>query len=256
MALIPRYAPLTQLLRFREVSQTLGWFALLFSFLPAFLLLSYLCHGWSTTVDDTLLRFDSALGFHWLDLYQWVRAHPSIQQALQFVYGSVAFQLVIVPLILGLSGRFDELSEFVVLFMATGIAVVLISMPFPASSAFLHFGISDPFTSSTVSHFLPLHSGALRAFEPSQGMVSLPSYHTVLGLLYIYALRRVPVVFKLSVLVNCTMILSTFSQGGHYLADMLAGMVLAISAIYSFRLFSGARSSAASLRTVTAAHPG
>ncbi|MBB5508556.1 hypothetical protein [Paraburkholderia atlantica] len=43
-----------------------------------------------------------------------------------------------------MSGRRDELSGFVRLFMLSGILLVLVATPLPASSAFLHFGVAGP----------------------------------------------------------------------------------------------------------------
>jgi hypothetical protein len=142
-----------------------------------------------------------------------------------------------VPVILGLTGRREELSEFVFLFMLSGILLLLISTPIPASSAFLHFGISAPYTSSSVSDFYPLRNGTLRVFEmvPLQGMVSMPSFHTTLAILFIYALRRMPYLLLVSVPLNGTMILSTPTQGGHYLVDVLAGLLLSALTISTFR---------------------
>ncbi|MBB5419838.1 hypothetical protein [Paraburkholderia atlantica] len=73
-----------------------------------------------------------------------------------------------------MSGHRDKLSEFVLLFMLSGILLVLVATPLPASSAFLHFGIADPNTSATVSEFYPL--------VPAQGMVSMTSFRTTLVL--------------------------------------------------------------------------
>nr|WP_254615041.1 phosphatase PAP2 family protein [Burkholderia pyrrocinia] len=72
------------------------------------------------------------------------------------------------------------------LFVFALLVVVLISTPFPAQSAFVHFGIADPHTALTVSHYDLLRSGQLRQFNlsESQGLASLPSFHVMLLLAY------------------------------------------------------------------------
>ncbi|WP_231944021.1 phosphatase PAP2 family protein [Burkholderia stabilis] len=89
------------------------------------------------------------------------------------------------------------------------------SSPFPAQSAFVHFGIADPHTASTVSHYDLLRIGQLRRFNlsESQGLVSLPSFHLMLALLLAYALRHVRDVFPVSIGMNAVTIVSTPTQG-------------------------------------------
>ncbi|WP_282506939.1 phosphatase PAP2 family protein [Burkholderia cepacia] len=71
--------------------------------------------------------------------------------------------------------------------------VVFVSTPFPAQSPFIHFGIADPHTASTVSRYDLLCSGQFRqvSLSKSQGLVSLPSFHVILALLLAYAVRHV-----------------------------------------------------------------
>ncbi|MEW6339273.1 MAG: phosphatase PAP2 family protein [Pseudomonadota bacterium] len=238
LACIRRYSAMAEILRLRAAAYTLGWLVLLLCFIASDDLLQYLSVTTNAPlVDDSLIRFDSALGFHWLLFYRWVHAHPALQGVLQLAYLSFFVQVLAVPMVLGLTGRRHELSEFVLLFMLSGTLLLLISTPIPASSAFLHFGISDPGTASGYSDFNLLRSGRLRVFEmvPSQGLVSLPSFHTVVAILSVYALRHIRKLFPFAVLLNLTMIASTPTQGGHYLADVLAGILLSALTIFVFR---------------------
>jgi hypothetical protein len=238
LAHLPRYARLTEALRCREIASTLAWMTLLLCFVAAFDLLQYLCATVAAPlIDERLLSFDGVFGFDWLRVYGWVCSHPALQHVLQIAYASLLAQGLAIPVMLGLAGRREELSEFVLLFMLAGILLLLISTPFPASSAFLHFGITDPGTSSTVSDFYPLRRGTFRVFDmvPAQGLVSMPSFHTTLAIIFVYALRRMPRLSLIAIALNVTMILSTPTQGGHYLADVLAGLLLSALAIAALR---------------------
>jgi hypothetical protein len=242
VALIPRYRPLTKPLRFRQIAFTLAWLILLMAFVSAFDLLQYLCTTVNAPlIDQRLVELDGVVGFHWLPVYLWVRAHPALHLILGVAYFSIFVQGPAVLVILGVTGRLGELSEFVFLFMLSGLLLLLISTPIPASSAFLHFGIADTYTSSSVSDFYPLRNGTLRVIEmvPLQGMVSMPSFHTTLAVLFVYALRGMPRVLLLWVPLNIAMILSTPTQGGHYLTDVFAGLLLSALTIAMFR--SGAQ---------------
>ena len=70
---------------------------------------------------------------------------------------------------------------------------------------------------------------------PLEGMVSMPSFHTTLAILFIYALRHMRYLLLFSIPLNVTMILSTPTQGGHYLADVFAGLLLSALTISTLR---------------------
>jgi hypothetical protein len=238
LARVRRCAAISEALRFRAAAYTLSWLVLLLCFIASDDLLQYLSVTLNAPlIDDNLIRLDSAFGFHWLPFYRWVHAHRALQTVLQLAYLSFFVQVLAVPIVLGLTGRRDELSEFVLLFMLSGTLLLVISTPIPASSAFLHFGIADPGTASGYSDFYLLRNGKLRMFNmpPSQGLISLPSFHTVVAILSAYALRHIRGLFPLAVLLNLTMIASTPTQGGHYLADVLAGILLGVLTIFVFR---------------------
>ncbi|MFX1802761.1 phosphatase PAP2 family protein [Paraburkholderia sp. A1RO-5] len=236
---IPRYQRVAARLRYAEVSDAVAWFALLLCFMAATSVLSYLCVSINEPlVDSNLVRFDRALGFDWPGVYLWVKSHPHQQQILALAYESGLVQLLAVPTILGLSGRREDLSEFFLLLMLFAILLLITSTPFPATSAFVHFKVADPNTVSTVSDFAILRDGTMRLFDlrNMQGLVSMPSFHTMLAVLFMYALRRIHWLFGLAIVLNATMIVSTPTQGGHYLVDVIAGLVLSVLTIQSVRV--------------------
>jgi membrane-associated phospholipid phosphatase len=223
-----RYQVATKKLRFHEIARTTGWMLLLGCYMLSGSVLSYLC---ATTgahlVEDRLLRFDAALGFNWLAVYHWVCSHSAVHRLLQIAYDSGTWQLFFIPTVMGLFGRRKDISDFVLLFMLSGLLVMAISALFPAESAFVHFGILDPDTASTVSDFRLLRDGTLRTFDlrHMQGIVSMPSFHTALAIIFMYTVRRAPLLFAIAVPLNLAMIISTPTQGGHYLVDVVAGLI-------------------------------
>lgn len=113
--------------------------------------------------------------------------------------------------------------------MFAALVAIAISTPFPAASAYLHFHIVDPGTTSTVSSFFPLRHGTLNVFDLAdmQGLVSMPSMHVAMAVLFVQALKGVPRLAVPAFILNALMIASAPSQGGHYLADVVAGLLLA-----------------------------
>ncbi|SEF11208.1 PAP2 superfamily protein [Burkholderia sp. WP9] len=235
VANIPRYRKITRRLRYAEISDLLAWLTMLSCFTWAGSLLSYLCVTTNAPlIDNSLVRFDLALGFRWPSVYEWVHSHPAVQRVLAWAYASGWWQLIGTPVVLALTRRREELSEFALLFISATIFALLISTPFPAASAFVHFNVTDPNTASSVSDFALLRSGTLRAFDlrSAQGLVSMPSLHTALAVLFAYSLRHVRIISIIACLLNLAMIASTPTQGGHYLADVFSGLVLAFGVIW------------------------
>ncbi|WP_407070729.1 phosphatase PAP2 family protein [Paraburkholderia rhynchosiae] len=77
----------------------------------------------------------------------------------------------------------------------------------------------------------------------AQGVVSLPSFHTALAVLFTYSLRKVPWLRRVAVPLNVIMILSTPTQGGHYLADVIAGLLLFALTLFTYNAIVRRRSS-------------
>jgi membrane-associated phospholipid phosphatase len=213
---------------YRNVLDAFLWITVMATFSKVGVVFQYLCVTTNFPLaTHAFIAADAALGFHWPDLYRWVQAHPWLHTALACAYKSGACQLLVIPAILAVTRNTQDYAEFVVQFMVSATLVILISLPFPAESAFVHFGIHDPNTASTVSDFAVFRSGHTRELNLSlaQGLVSFPSLHTILALCYAYALRHVRYVFPMAIALNALMIVSTLTQGGHYLADVLSGLV-------------------------------
>jgi hypothetical protein len=64
-----------------------------------------------------------------------------------------------------------------------------------------------------------------------QGIVAMPSYHTVLAVLFTYAFRGTGLLGYGIAVLNVAMLFSIPPVGGHYLVDVLAGAMLAFGAI-------------------------
>jgi hypothetical protein len=233
---IPRYRQVCAKLRYHEVANTVAWFVLLIVFIQATSILSYLCITTDMPlIENSLLRFDRIIGFDWPAVYGWVQSHSAVRRILGVAYASGFWQLIAIPAVLGLLGRREELSMFFFLLALSSIYLLIVSTAFPATSAFEHFKVSDTDALSSVSDFSVLRDGSMRKFDlqRTQGLVSLPSFHTALAVIFAYSLRRIRLLFCPAVILDVLMIASTPTQGGHYLADVLAGLGLSVLTIVS-----------------------
>ncbi|MEP6872787.1 MAG: phosphatase PAP2 family protein [Burkholderiales bacterium] len=231
VAIVALFLPLS-LARYRRdlrIRTTVLGAALLIAFQAAGAALSYLVVSTNAPlVDASLASWDRALGFDWVSLHAWLMDHTHVQAVLRAAYYSGLAQLVAVVLFLGFTARPARLEEFMRLFIAATLMVVLLSGPFPAAGAWKHYAVGSAFDLSSLSHFEPLRDGRLHeiVLNRMQGLISVPSLHSAMAVLLIYVMRSTHA-YPLFVVLNAAMLASTPIEGGHYLVDVLAGIALA-----------------------------
>lgn len=207
---------------------------LLIVFMAAAGTLSYLVTSTNAPlVDAPLAAWDRALGFDWLALHGWLQSHPPAQTTLRLAYQSGLLQLAFVILFLGFSARPAQLDEFMRLFIVATVLTILMSGPFPAAGAWKHHVLAGPFDLSSLSHFELLRDGRMRdiPLRDMQGLIAIPSLHTVMAVLLVYAMRGTGILLPVFIVVNVAMLVSTPVDGGHYLVDVIAGVAMALGLI-------------------------
>ncbi|WP_244095796.1 phosphatase PAP2 family protein [Rhodoferax ferrireducens] len=207
---------------------------LLIVFMASAATLSYLVTSTNAPlVDAPLAAWDRALGFDWLALHGWLQSHPPAQTTLHIAYQSGLIQLAFVILFLGFSARPAQLDEFMRLFIVATVLTILMSGPFPAAGAWKHHALAGPFDLSSLSHFELLRDGRMRdiPLRDMQGLISIPSLHTVMAVLLVYAMRGTGILLSVFIVVNVAMLVSIPVDGGHYLVDVIAGAAMAFGLI-------------------------
>jgi hypothetical protein len=225
---------------------------LLIVFMAAAGTLSYLVVSTNARlVDASLAAWDRALGFDWPAFAAWLQAHHGLEGPLHLAYASGLPQIVFVVLFLGLTARAAQLDTFLRLFILATLATVVLSGLYPAAGCFKYFAAGVPAADiASLSHFESLRDGRLRdiPLREMQGLISIPSLHTVLAILLVHAMRGT-ILLPVFVVLDAAMIVSTPVDGGHYLVDVLAGALLAgaLIALERWRV-SGARAMPAPAR--------
>lgn len=224
-----------------------GTFLMLFiPFSMASTLFMYLAANTSRSVmDRQLVALDAALGFDWLSVVHFANGYPLVATVLVFAYAALGYQ---VPLaILVHSPNRQRLLDFLAMLAISGLLTGMGMLAAPAVGAFGYFK-PDP---ALYSHFtgfgglvqLPilakLHSSQPVEFLATKvvGIACFPSFHTALGILIAYSLRNSFLVLPIGI-INAIMILATVPEGGHYLVDVLAGVVVALISIATTRAVS------------------
>jgi PAP2 superfamily len=191
--------------------------------------------------DSTLHAWDEALGLDWRAYLAWVNERPLFGTLLQVAYASLLPQLIIACIGLGFTGRLLQLRSFILAVIVSGVLCILISAAMPAMAMYVHLGLqpSDfPNLSPAaayvhVEHIHGLRDGTLRALNlnTAEGIITFPSYHAALAIIFLVAFWSVPLLRWPGVVLNLALIAGTPIDGGHYFVDLGAGMAIALVSI-------------------------
>jgi membrane-associated phospholipid phosphatase len=211
--------------------------------------LSYLAATAGFPLQDALFdSWDHAwLHLDWTPIMQMVAERPNLHLVLLLAYSSFAVQTVTTVFALGVAGHFARLTTFIVAFIATTLITIAVSAVLPAVGPWvfldLHSAMANGFlpTSSTSwPVFLGLRDGTFHTINGmnSEGIITFPSLHAALGILFAAALWRVRGIKWAALVVNGLMLIATPAFGSHYVVDVIAGVVLAaLCWIATARLF-------------------
>lgn len=202
-----------------------------------FTVFAYLCMASSGPLaDKQLLAIDKAIGFDWLAGWNWITAYPLLLRAANFLYVSLTWQALYLCLLLGLMARVRSMREIFWIIFASAMLTDIGAIFFPAYGPFETFGLS-----ATQGEYLPdmkhLKAGGDLSFALSRmtGVVSFPSFHTVLALAYAYGFRKTGVIGYVIAALNALMLLTVPFIGGHYLIDMIAGAAVFLISLASVK---------------------
>jgi membrane-associated phospholipid phosphatase len=221
-----------------RLASALGATAMLLAFSAVGGPLSYLAASANLPLlDHAFDAADRALGFGWRGLLEWMNAIPMAHPLFGLAYQSFTVQASVAILCLSFSGRFAHLRTFLLAFMAAALVTIAISACTPAAGVWGHYGlhaIDHPAINPVTREFhLPVFHGLrdgsyrLLAGLGSMGIITFPSFHSAIALLFIFAFWPMPVIRWVGVVVNVLMIAATPVDGGHYFVDVLAGLVIA-----------------------------
>ncbi len=205
--------------------------------------------------DRTFHALDRSLGLDWVAYLRFLNDHPGLGSALSLAYRSLIPQIILVVVILGLSGRGRAVWEFLLAFVIAGLVTILISGLVPALGTFTHFELEPkdfPALNPAVAylhldHLANLRNGTLHTISltQSKGIITFPSFHAALGVLFAHALWQWRVTRWPGLGLNAMLVAATPIDGGHYFVDVGAGILIAVAAIAVARI-AGRRIEAAS----------
>lgn len=208
--------------------------------------LSYLAASANLPLHDGLFdALDRAAGLDWMALLGFMNAHPALHPLFAGAYGSFPVQTTTTVLALGFSGRPRHLRTFVLAFILAALVTIVVSAILPAEGAWGYYKLSAADSPAIVPvtreihlpFFLGLRDGSYRLLVATgaQGIITFPSLHAAVAVIFILALWPVPVIRWIALVVNILMLAATPIDGGHYFIDVLAGVAVAAACWWSAR---------------------
>ena len=217
--------------RVRDLTAYMGLWALF----PAFgTLLTYLAVKAGFPLQDKLfVRFDAALRFPWVSMFNFVVSHPALHEGLRYVYEAVLWQPFIINAVLILGDQSERAAEL--------LTAILIGL-FLTIGLFMLVPVNGPYATYGANQYLAKIIAEVRSARPPPihfaGIVAFPSFHTIMVTLYTWANRGLKTFWPFLAL-NSVILMTVPIWGDHYLADVLGGAVVAAIAIWAVSALQG-----------------
>ncbi len=252
----------TRAMRFFYIYAMFAAISLIYRFLRRddnLYLLGHLANQWLTTAailgvlsyvssrlnfpltDAALINLDLALGFDWKSYVAWVDKTPWLADLFTYAYFSSGPQIMVLVALLFLCKHTAHNQRFLIAFILTALVTVVLAALFPAVGGYVYYDID------VHTHYQNIHPAAARIHEadlmamrnhtmsvlafPLQGLVTFPSFHSALSIVLIYAAWPVWWLRIIALPLNIVILFSTPVDGGHYLTDILGGVVIALMVI-------------------------
>ena len=184
--------------------------------------------------DSEFIALDAAMGFHWLAWSEFIRAHRAIQLPLFIAYATFLPQIVGSILYFAHTEQTSRNAELIWIAMLSLILTTIGSALFPAVDPYVHFfGRQTEYNAVLMS----LRAGGAHTFAINdfQGIITFPSFHTVLAVAFIYVHRPPSRSFIPVAILNGLMLIAIPSEGHHYLIDVVSGAAVAAVCIATVR---------------------
>lgn len=191
--------------------------------------------------DELLAKIDRALGLEVTDVLTLVEGHPGWRTISQWVYDSLMFFMIVAIVLPVLRGQFRRTTEFVVGCVFAAMVSMAFCSCFQAVGPWSLYGYAPDFEQARYTRiFMELKGDQpfYLSLENTTGIMTIPSFHTILALLSAVALWQTPWVRWPAAMLGGAICLSTLLTGWHYITDVLAGILITAISVGAARLFT------------------
>ena len=186
-----------------------------------------------TPIDETLARIDALVGYDYPSWVAWMGQYPWLNHAALVAYNSSLPQLAVLVVVLGFAGTERRLSTFLLLLLVTSLMTLTVWLALPTNGvgsvrpipAEIEAAVRPLVTTDYAMELVRMATEGADRIAPDaiKGLISFPSYHTVMALACVWAAwpfrwLRWPVLA-----LNAMVLYGTVGHGGHHLIDLPAG---------------------------------
>ncbi|TYO62364.1 hypothetical protein FXV83_33455 [Bradyrhizobium hipponense] len=186
--------------------------------------LSYIGLGAGMPLQDArFVELDRLLGLDWPAYFHFAMARPELLLYAKFFYAMILVPAFGVPVVLGLTGQYIRLQQFVMAStLALGVVIVVSSL-LPAIGTYFEFGLPSDTELFKANGYggqardIPmLRDGTLRALNLAKlgGILTFPSFHAATALLSIWSLWSIWWLRPALLMLNAGMLVATPLAGG------------------------------------------
>jgi hypothetical protein len=223
--------------RDQRIQEFAHFTAQLFALYSFVVLFGYLVVSTDAPLADNLFdKIDKSFGLDWVAWTKWVAAHPKIYLILVVSYNTQPIQALFCYIYNIHTHAFWKNNEiwwvtFISIMTTIGISAVV-----PASNPYVYYGVLGADHFAHMTQFLGLREGLrVITFGMNEGIIQLPSFHTILAIIFTYNVRHNGWLFVPAIVLNATVILACPSVGSHYFVDLPAGAAVAAATIWAVR---------------------
>ncbi len=238
----------------RRITSFLVWLGMFVSYMAFGAAGSYLFASVGAPLKDSwFAAADQLIGFDWVALLTFFSHHAWLGQYTSTLYMSSATTMFVVLIYLSVSNHHKQGDLLLASTLISSFLTIFLTAPFAATGPFGFYNVSPelykdfaPVVTGAggewLSDLLHLRDGSFRELGNGvyKGIVQFPSFHTILSVLMILALRGTGPAFVIGGFYNLLILLTVPIDGGHYLVDMIAGALIAVGVWFGLAAFDRA----------------
>jgi membrane-associated phospholipid phosphatase len=179
--------------------------------------------------DDLLAKADAALGMSLPAVMQAMKSWPTVAQFLYLCYGQLMPLILLATVVPPLCGKMKAAKEYSVGALAAFLICLPVFATFEAIGPWVYYGY-PPMTDQELymQTFAAIRSHDWYSIDLSysNGLITFPSFHTLLAILAATALWPISYVRWPAAILAVLIVISTVTTGTHYVTDVIAGLAL------------------------------
>lgn len=178
-------------------------------------------------IDAWIIKAEQKLYIDLPKYVEWTFFHPFIYRGLNYLYESLAYEMILLPCLLLFLGYFHRFSEYCLLMLLTALIGFLFYYFFPtiAPASIFNLPYFSPSQFATGIKFHEIHHH-LKPSTIEGGMIAMPSFHVIWAFLCLYLVRPLPYLFWVLLPFNLGVALACVLLGWHYVLDIIGSIIV------------------------------